>query len=122
MDFGVYSDCQLEVGDKDLPVSVSSAKIKCVWLELLTVPPDSSPFKYLSHTLRYLPSSGPCVHWLRLSSQWIPAITHVVVLIASGRQVHVSYTEGIQRKSRMVYSIIENQHGLMSWPLGFEKW
>ena len=61
------------------------------------------------------------VHWLQLSSQWIPAIMHVV-LIASARQVHVGHTEGIQRKSRMVCSIIENEHGSMSWPLGFEKW
>ena len=35
-------------------------------------------------------------------------------LVASGRLVHVGYTEGIQSKSRMVCSIIENEHGLMS--------
>ena len=60
--------------------------------------------------------------WLRLLSQWIPAIAHVVVLIASQGQVQVDYTEGIWSKSRMVCSIIEDEHGLMPWPLGFKKW
>ena len=54
-------------------------------------------------------------------SQWIFAILHVVVLIASGGHVHVGYTEGIWSKSRTVYSIIKYEHGLMPWPLGFEN-
>ena len=61
------------------------------------------------------------MHWLWLLSQWIPAITHIVVLIASGGQVHASYTKGIWSKSRVVCSIVKKEHGLMSWPLGFEK-
>ena len=62
LDFGVDSDCQFVIGDRDLPVSASSDKIKCVWLELLAGPPESSFFKYLSHTIRYLPSSDPREH------------------------------------------------------------